>query len=641
MAIGDYLARTVDADVAKTLMSKYGPTSSQPEIGPPDDTPQIGPPNTPQPMVGPPNDMIGPPDSPKMGPPIAPPAPRMDPAKFKALMGKAEADLAKSHASQGLRAGPPQMGPPLAPPPEETDEAGSAVPDAPPGQNYSPGHLVGAKWVPGTRSETVQHGIDESKLEPGQRLRAEGLNHAEWSLDKTQEAAAREAQGDVAYAAAHAQATQEAAERAQRIENEKQAYTIREHEKLDALNTAAQAQVDPEAAKGSMGSQILAALSVGLGQFGASLNGGTNTALQIVNGNIDRRIAAQQHNIANAHKSLSNEQSLYKDNLAAFGDKERASLATKMQYIDQAKAQLDQVYASQKNTRNEAQYHAMREGLDEKYAGYADQFGIRTADQRTTTGNEHFAPAHMEGGGAAGKDLPNIVTGSDGTSYQMPNEKEHGRAVEQIQVMNRLQRYNNEALRTRGRLDKLNPVTDRTKYQTEMKTLEDLEEDKAALISTGLGQGVLRDSEYLRSVKRQGFYTQGVGTMNAVNPLAKSERDSADNNIRRQIARGDEDQKSFIRDAGGHIVKRGYTHDAAGNVSPAARYTGQDVKPVEQLPAKGFRPMDKTKEAPTAGDPDSETTPRAPDFGLQQNPTAAPAGKGGKGGGSPHVKKRK
>lgn len=266
------------------------------------------------------------------------------------------------------------------------------------GPGVAQGHYVGAQWVPGSRSETRQHGVDPAALEEGRRQRAEG----DWMGTKASQdvrvAAQREAEGDVAYAAARQDALQAEAARQQRIESEKQAYVTREHEKLDSLATAAQQQIDPEAAKGSLGAQILAALAVGLGQFGSSLGGGTNTALQIVNGNIDRRIAAQQYNINNAHKALGNEQSLYKDNLAAFGDKGRASAATKIQMIDQAKALLEEQYAGAKSNRNEAQYHAMLQGLADRRAESADKFGIITQDQVTTSGNEHFAPGGMVGG---------------------------------------------------------------------------------------------------------------------------------------------------------------------------------------------------------------------------------------------------
>lgn len=252
------------------------------------------------------------------------------------------------------------------------------------------GHYVGPQWIPGSRSMSTEFGVDEARLAEGKKQRELAHSYGAWAADETQKGADKEAAADVAFAEARQQALQQEAQRQQVLANQKKEYVAREHEKLNQLGVAAQAQVDPEAAKGSEGAQLFAAIGIALGQFGASLNGGTNTALQIVNSNIDRRIAAQQANINNAHKSLGNEQSLYKDNLEAFGDKERASLATKMQYLEQAKAVLDQQYAAAKTNRNKAQYLAMNEGLAKESAESADRWGILTNDKHATHGDEHF-----------------------------------------------------------------------------------------------------------------------------------------------------------------------------------------------------------------------------------------------------------
>lgn len=400
------------------------------------------------------------------------------------------------------------------------------APDAEPNEQETlnalaatPGHYVGAQWVPTSRSSTTQHGIDASKLEPGQRLRVMGAQHGEASIEATQAAAAQEAAGDVAYAAAHAEATQQAAARQQAIENEKQAYTIREHEKLDALNTAAQQQVDPEAAKGSLGAQILAAIGVGLGTFGSSLNGGTNTALQIVNANIDRRIAAQQFNINNAHKALSNEQSLYKDNLAAFGDKERAALASKMQMIDQAKAVLDQQYAAAKSNRNEAQYHAMREGLDERYAQYADQFGIRTADQVATTGSEHYAPAHMEGGGAAAGTKGKEALFVPSLGIYARTEKE---AVELRGNSARTQNTVRELTRAKEIIAEAKATNDPRKLAELQRELKGVAARAAVTATVKEGQGAMSEGDRAVSEAGLGLADINLGLLNKANPMTPS-----------------------------------------------------------------------------------------------------------------------
>lgn len=523
---------------------------------------------------------------------------------------------------------------------EVQDVGGQGPPqqDAPAHQGvYVPSH-----WQPGTRSEAVRYGMDPDALAPAQSAYESATGHGIAAGDKRLEAAQMAGMADAVYASAHAQAAQSAAEKMRRMENEKQAYVVREGEKLDDLTLAAQQKIDPDAAKGSMGSQILAAIAVGLGQFGASLNGGQNTALQIVNGNIDRQIRAQEMNISNAKKSLGDEQSLYKQNLEAFGDRERAVLATKVQYLEQVRAMADQQYAAAKSSANEGDKHAWDQKLMEQKAEYKTQFAKITQDVHETNVNEKFVSGQVVGGGPGPKkDLPNLVTLSDGTTVQMPNEKQQDKAIEKIQVIDKLQRYSNEALNVRKEIAKVDPILDHSAYSKLHKQLEDLEETKVSMLSTEAGQGVLRDSEYARSVARQGFYTQGVGFFKG-NPVSRSERETADANIRRQIQRGDEDQRAFVRAAGGHVVERGYATGPDGQRAPVAQYTGQDVKPAEQLAPAGFKPLKKSAgDIPTADTPLGETTPRAHDFGRQPvAPQSAGKDKGGKGS-TQHVKGRK
>ncbi len=511
----------------------------------------------------------------------------------------------------------------------------SGSPLAPQEPPASPGRYVPGGWQHATRAESRQQGMDPEKLAEGRYYRDVGQGHGLIGAEKHLEAAQMQGEADAVYSAAHARASEQALREAQRIENERKQYIAKEHDKLASLSAEASKQIDPEIARGPVGAQIFSALAIGMGQFGASMNGGTNAALQIVNANIDRNIAAQEKNIANAGKAHEREQNLYHQNLEAFGDRDRAVLATKMQMLDQAKAVADQAYAKSKSTMNEADYQATLQGLSDKHAEYSDQFAKATDDKVTTESHDAYKPGGMVGGGPS-KDLPNVVT-VNGTHYQMPNEKEHGKAVEKIQVIGKLQDMNNQALVARGKLEHLNALTDREAYLTEMGTLERLEEKKASLMSTDAGQGVLRDSEYARSVGREGFFTKGVGLTSDLTPGSGATRRAANTNIRRQIAEGDKDMKRFVEAAGGRIVKQGYARDASGNLAPVGAYTGQDTHLPEALPPPGFKPMRPGIEIPTAEAPAEETTPMAPRFGTVQGSAAGTA----KGGKAEHMRHRK
>ncbi len=517
MAVGDFLAGlNLDPGTAAKLAAMTGgaPPGGAPPVpapyGPPNDAP-MGPPNDDGINAGP----VTPAEAEHYN---ASPAERAGIARNnKAVeLNVNPANPVLNPRTPGEQAQVEQeaedKAPALRPPPD-------AEGDAEPGMMSSPGHYVGARWVPGSRSMTTQHGIDESKLAPGQKERSTATEYAQWASQDIEHAAAKEAQGDVAYAAAHAQAVEQHAAEQARIQNEKQAYTIREHEKLDTLAQAAQAQIDPEAAKGSSGAQLFAALAVGLGTFGSSITGGPNTALQIVNANIDRRISAQQSNINNAHKALSNEENLYKANLEAFGDKDRAALATKMQYLDQAKAQLDQVYAGAKSNRNDAQYHAMQEGILNKKAEYLDQFGVLTADRVATTGNEHYAPAHMEGGGAS--------VGTKGKEeLYVPSLHIYARTKEEAKELRansaRTQNTVRELERAQGIIAEAKQTSDPRKIAELQRELKGVAARAAVTATVKEGQGAMSEGDRLISESGLGLADINLGLMNRANPLSPS-----------------------------------------------------------------------------------------------------------------------
>jgi hypothetical protein len=282
------------------------------------------------------------------------------------------------------------------PPPAPQGGAPAAAPGA--GGVFVPGG-----WQHASRGDQVQHGIDPTKLEQGQYFRDVASGHGQLAADKQLEAASMQGSADAAYAAAHQQAAQQALDEQRRIDNERKAYVQAEHAKLNDLSVAANQKVDPDAAKGSSGAQLMAAIGVALGQYGASITGGTNAALQLVQSNIDRNIHAQETNIANAGKAHDREQSLYHQNLQAFGDRDQAVAATKMQMLDQAKAIADQTYANAKGSLSEAQYHATIEGINNAKAAAADQFTSRTEDKVTSESHDAYHGPSVLGGAATGE----------------------------------------------------------------------------------------------------------------------------------------------------------------------------------------------------------------------------------------------
>lgn len=87
-----------------------------------------------------------------------------------------------------------------------------------------------------------------------------------------------------------------------------------------------------------VGMQVLAAISAGLGAMGASLNGGPNYALEIINGAIDRDIALKREAIGTKEDNLKRERTRFEDD-------EQWALAERMRGYEVAEQQIEMLGA--------------------------------------------------------------------------------------------------------------------------------------------------------------------------------------------------------------------------------------------------------------------------------------------------------
>lgn len=435
----------------------------------------------------------------RSGAPLGAPAPAPEASGGSGLNQGRTADRAK-YAEDSKPQGP--AGSDGFPTYRDLNNTGSAGNSAPAG----PMRVVPGGWRDTARSETVQHGLDKAILQPGEDYRDEGHVQGQLAGMKHLEAAQQAGMADAVYAASHAAASKQAADEIQRIENEKRAYVQREGERLNELAIKAQEKVDPDAARGSSGAQLFAAIGIALGEFGASLKGGQNTALQIVQSNIDRNIAAQQANINNAHKNLDNAKGLYAQNLAAFGDKERATLATKVQYLDQVKAMADQQYAAAKHTMNEGDYHAFLQKLEDGRAQTVDQFNIRSADQKTSQHSQHYQQAQVVGGAGGDKTKGPLFVPTLG-GYALDAE-----TARKLNASGAIRMQVNEDLRTIDHLLKeakgLNSVTDYSRMQEIRDEINSRKNNVLQRTTVLRGQGAMSNGD--KDVAEVGAQMAGI-----------------------------------------------------------------------------------------------------------------------------------
>ena len=131
------------------------------------------------------------------------------------------------------------------------------------------------------------------------------------------------------------------------IERERRRQLVEETtQKLDAANKALdESKIDIEAAYGGAAGRIFAGLAVALGSFGASLTGGPNYAMQLVNQRIDREIDAQKTELEKKKGKVTQLGQLLQRNEGLLGDAEQARRLAKAQTF---KALADDVEARNK-----------------------------------------------------------------------------------------------------------------------------------------------------------------------------------------------------------------------------------------------------------------------------------------------------
>lgn len=363
--------------------------------------------------------------------------------------------VTESHSGAVARApsladmGPPRQGPPIIAP------------------QYRPGG-----WVPGSETKQFEYGMAPEELDAAAQRYKTAITHAENAADAGYRAAEFKAKNDAYY-----QATRQAEE--QKYAQERAALLAAKQAKIDESladlqkrsEAVANAKVDPaafwgEGAQGGL-ARVLGAIAVGMGQYSSSRIGGPNTALNIINSAIDRNIAAQRDNIDNQKAGLQAKNSLYAQNLAAFGDKESALLATKINYLEQAKAFMEQQAAL-----NEGSARAMenKENMLAKADNQIGDLNLKLAQlghtREAMSSSRHYQPGGMVGGGAA-KPEDRLVTLPDGTSYLARSDKEAEAARGLESGYEQVKSLADEAARTRKETGILDHALKLLGYDTE------------------------------------------------------------------------------------------------------------------------------------------------------------------------------
>lgn len=168
-------------------------------------------------------------------------------------------------------------------------------------------------------------------------------------------------------------------------------------------------KIDPDhyvKSKG-IGGRIALAIAQGLGAFGAALTHSPDMAAEIIKGNVDRDIDAQQKAIDNSKDGLRTEQSILADKIRLFGDNDRARAAARQELLQGVQMQVQETAAKYQSPIFQANAQVMIGKLREESAKQDAVF--KKFSPAATTGGSGVTPAKIAE--LAGK----IYTDSKGT----------------------------------------------------------------------------------------------------------------------------------------------------------------------------------------------------------------------------------
>lgn len=243
-----------------------------------------------------------------------------------------------------------------------------------------------------------------------------------------------EVAGGIAMAGQHAQQAAEseyfgqqqrdiAAQRQAELNAQTQMATAQRMEQLAALKESAvqdhltrmrtvqdeisRTKIDPDAywKERGAGARVLGILAVGLGGFAAGLRGGgPNLPWQMLQTEIDRNVDAQVRNAQNLHRRADEENNIFRMHMDAFGDREKAIMATKNSYLEAIKAQMDEYVAKNgQGPESQSKYLKLLSKIEQTQAEIVDKLAARAEDEVTEKFvNELRTGGKGGGGGGAG-----------------------------------------------------------------------------------------------------------------------------------------------------------------------------------------------------------------------------------------------
>ncbi len=345
-------------------------------------------------------------------------------------------------------------------------------------------------------------------------------------------------------------------------EMKRQAYMDEQRSKVDRITQdVAESKIDPGRLYGDVDTGTRIAIAIG-GMFGgmsAALNGGENHFLKTIQGNIDRDIDAQKEALGNKKFAASQAKGMLGELRQDFGDDRTAELVNEKAAWQNVMTQIDSQMARADGAGMQA------EGLKMKAVAEGKLIGIQAEIDRNTHVN-----SYTYGGGGAGtsKTNPLAIHLPNGQVRIASTEEEARKMRGRAGILEKQRVIDEKALRLRREIAN-NPTSgSMAKY----KELQGLQEDSASLWSTGVEQGVLKDAEYERAVKRVADYTN-------MNPFTYGDTDKA---LSATAERRDKEFEAELNAVAPEGGVTGHRVDANGQIQPTTEYDGTTSAPIRR-----------------------------------------------------------
>lgn len=392
-------------------------------------------------------------------------------------------------------------------------------------------------------------------------------------------------------------ATEDAATQHAAVQAERDQEVQRRMGEIEALNNEASAKIDPEKYWHDRGAfaKVIGAFAIGMGAFAARMRGGPNAALQIIESGINREIDAQKANISNARGGAQQQERLLNLHLSRFGELDRAIDATKLGLYDNVLSQMEAYKADHGAQLSDANYLNLQSSILEKRGEVVNKMALQTTDDVNKAYTEAWHNAQYAGGGAGsgallGKDneptdtitIPSFSKSGGPKRVAVKNPTVASELHKVAYITGEIHRINRQAAKLIGEFGDT-PATDIMKRREITNNLNALAEEKSALGSVKVQQGVLKEAEYWRALTN----TVGFGGNTVVLQASPAERARVQRFLRSQDVQAYRQLTGAVQSAGGSEVQHQFVRNPkTGALQKVQLETGKLFTP-DPIPPEG------------------------------------------------------